>query len=332
MSPEAFDVADDSILRGRYAPSPTGEIHLGNASTALLAWLSVRARGGLLLQRIEDLDRARVREGLDLRILEDLRWLGLDWDEGPDCGGPHAPYEQSARLQRYDAAFEKLKQAGQLYPCFCSRRDIAMAASAPQEPGDELRYPGTCSGLSAAEGRAAIAAGNRHAWRFRVGERQPAFDDLVWGACGGRRPPGDFVVRRSDGVPAYQLAVVVDDIEMQVTEVVRGDDLLDSTARQLLLFESLGAAPPRFGHVPLLMGPDGHRLSKRHAGITLRELREAGSSAERIVGLLAGLLGLRPDSDPLPTASLVEGFDLSRLSPVPDGIVVDPRLLQGRRG
>ncbi len=261
-------------LRGRYAPSPTGEIHLGNASSALLAWLSVRSAGGTLVMRMEDLDRNRVGPGLAERILDDLRWLGLDWDEGPDCGGAHRPYEQWARLERYRAAFERLRGAGRLYPCFCSRRDIAAAASAPQSPGDELRYPGTCRGIEREQARQRIETGARHAWRFRVDPAsRPSFDDLVHGPWGHDQTdsPGDFVVFRTDGVPAYQLAVVVDDAEMRIGEVVRGDDLLPSTARQLLLFDALGHPPPRFGHVPLLLGPDGVRLSKRHEGTTLRE-------------------------------------------------------------
>jgi glutamyl-tRNA synthetase len=313
--------------RGRYAPSPTGELHLGNASSALLAWLSIRARGGSFVMRMEDLDRNRIREGLAERILGELAWLGIDWDEGPVIGGPCAPYEQWSRLGRYEVALAQLRQSGRAYPCFCSRRDIANAASAPQSPGDEMRYPGICRKLAPLEADERIAAGRRHAWRFKVAvAERPRFEDLVHGGWGADQPeaPGDFVISRADGVPAYQLAVVVDDAEMGIDEVVRGDDLLASTARQLLLYHALGWEPPLFGHVPLLMGNDGVRLSKRHQGVTLRELRERGWSAEALVGRLARLLGLREEADPIPAGELVEGFRLGNLKPVPGGLVVDP--------
>jgi glutamyl-tRNA synthetase len=311
--------------RGRYAPSPTGELHVGNAATALAAWLSVRSRGGSLVMRVEDLDRNRVRDGLTERILGDLSWLGLDWDEGPDRGGPHEPYEQWPRRRCYTAAFERLERAGQVYPCFCSRRDIAAAASAPQEPGDELRYPGTCRGLDPAEAEERAAAGARHAWRFRVGpDDRPSFVDLVHGRRESPAPPGDFVVYRADGVPAYQLAVVVDDAEMRIDEVVRGDDLLPSTARQLLLYDALALTPPSFAHVPLLLGTDGVRLSKRHRGVTIAELREAGLDRERIIGRLAWVLGLRTEPAPRPAAALVETFDWSQVVRAPNGVVIDP--------
>ena len=313
-------------VRGRFAPSPTGEVHLGNASSALLAWLSARAQGGALVMRIEDLDRPRVRPGLAERILDDLAWLGLDWDEGPDRGGPCAPYDQASRLPSHREALESLRSRGRLYPCFCSRKDVAAAASAPQAPGDELRYPGTCRALPAAEALGRVAAGERHAWRFRVDEGEPpVVDDLVHGPWGAGEPtPGDFVVWRSDGGPAYQLAVVVDDAAMRITEVVRGDDLLPSATRQLLLFAALGHTPPRFGHVPLLLGPDGVRLSKRHAGVTLREAREAGLAPGRVVGGLARLLGLRPTPEPLPPGALLDGFSLARVTPRPAGLRVRP--------
>ncbi len=311
--------------RGRYAPSPTGEVHLGNASSALLAWLSIRARSGTFVMRMEDLDRPRVRPGLAGRILDDLAWLGLDWDEGPDRGGPHAPYDQGSRGALYRVAFERLREAGRVYPCFCSRSDVAAAASAPQLPGEERRYPGTCRGLTSFEVAERLQRGARHAWRFRV-ERDacPRFLDLVHGPWGAAEsPPGDFVVWRSDEVAAYQVAVVVDDVAMEIDEVVRGADLLPSTAKQLLLYEALGHSPPAFGHVPLLLGTDGARLSKRHAGTTLRELRERGLTPERIVGGLAYLLGLRRSVEPVSARSLADGFRLDRLRPVAGGLVAD---------
>ncbi|MDX1390540.1 MAG: tRNA glutamyl-Q(34) synthetase GluQRS, partial [Acidobacteriota bacterium] len=271
QSARLLDAAAARPLRGRYAPSPTGEMHLGNASTALLAWLSIRSRDGKIVMRMEDLDQPRVSRGAAEQILTDLKWLGLDWDEGPDVGGPFAPYEQSRRFEHYDTAFRLLVDQQQVYPCFCSRRDIAEAASAPQTPGDEIRYPGTCRNLDPPEIARRTGDGERHAWRFRVEENaRPTFVDEVLGIQASRadEPPGDFVVRRADAVAAYQLAVVVDDAEMAITEVVRGDDLVSSTVRQLLLYEAIGRPCPTFGHVPLLLGPDGVRLSKRHQGVT----------------------------------------------------------------
>lgn len=292
-------------VHGRFAPSPTGDMHVGNASSALLAWLSVRARSGVMVMRMEDLDRPRVRPGSAERILEDLAWLGLDWDEGPVA--------QSDRFSAYDAAFRKLKEAGKVYPCFCSRKDVAAAARAPQEPGDETRYPGTCRDLPQHEAADRIGRGDRHTWRFLVeADHGPGFRDLVYGEQGGpgTSPPGDFIVRRFDGTSSYHLAVTVDDMEMGITEVVRGDDLLPSAGRQILLFQALGGRPPVYGHVPLILGPDGVRLSKRHRGVTLRELREAGWSAERLTRVLLDLLGSSRDR-----------FTLNSIKPLPHGII-----------
>ena len=313
-------------VRGRFAPSPTGDLHLGNASTALVAWLAVRARGGRFVMRVEDLDLPRVRAGAEDTQLDDLRWLGLDWDEGPDVGGPYAPYRQSRRFVSYDAAFERLRAADLLYPCFCSRKDIAAAASAPQEPGDEVRYPGTCRGLDPDAARRRIENGAGHAWRFRVdAAHAPAFDDAVHGPVGGpgSEPPGDFVVRRRDGTASYQLAVVVDDAAMAIDEVVRGDDLLASTARQQLLYAALGLAEPSFAHLPLFRGSDGERLSKRHRGTSLRELRDRGWSGERAIGWVAGQIGLG-DGRPVRVCDLVAGFAFGRLVSACAGISVEP--------
>jgi glutamyl-tRNA synthetase len=315
----------DRNPRGRYAPSPTGELHLGNAWAALVAWLSIRSRSGSFVLRMEDLDPARSRPDLARQILRDLAWLGLDWDEGPDVGGPHPPYTQSERGASYDAAFDELRAAGRLYPCFCSRKDIAAAASAPQAPGDELRYPGTCRNLDPEQSLRRMERGDRHAWRFRVpSDARPEFEDLSHGAYGrDRAPSGDFVVRRSDGVTAYQLAVVLDDDAMEIDEVVRGDDLLHSTPRQILLCRALRLKQPAYGHVPLLLGTDGARLSKRHRGITLRELRETGLGAEEVVGRLAWLLELRSTDEPASPRDLLRDFTWERIRPRPEGIVVD---------
>jgi glutamyl-tRNA synthetase len=302
-------------MRGRFAPSPTGPLHLGNARTALLSWLAARAAGGSYIMRVEDLDGPRVRPGMEACILEELRWLGLDWDEGPDVGGPSGPYRQSERRERYAAALAQLRAAGAIYPCFCTRGEIAAAAQAPHGPGDEgPRYPGTCGALTADEVRAR-AARRPPAWRLRVAAGEVAFEDGVHGAQ--RRDvlaeTGDFVVARADGIPAYQLAVVVDDAAMGVEEVVRGDDLLGSTGRQLLLYRALGLTPPRFAHVPLVNGEDGARLAKRHGALSLGELRARGADPRAVVGLLAASAGLCPPGARVAARELVPGFALARV-------------------
>jgi glutamyl-tRNA synthetase len=301
--------------RGRYAPSPTGPLHLGNARTALLAWLAARAAGSSFVMRVEDLDGPRVRAGLEGRILDELRWLGLDWDEGPDVGGPHGPYCQSARTERYVAAVSRLRDAGVAYPCFCSRAEIAAASQAPHGPADDgPRYPGTCARLAPAEVDER-ARRRRPAWRLRAAPGPVSFADGVHGACAFdvARETGDFVVMRADGIAAYQLAVTVDDVAMGIGEVVRGDDLLPSTARQLLLYRALGAAPPRFAHVPLVVGEDGERLAKRHGALSLGELRERGADARAVVGLLAALSGLAERGARLAPGDLVAGFRMERV-------------------
>jgi glutamyl-tRNA synthetase len=276
--------------------------------------------------RVEDLDTARVRPGLEARILEELRWLGLDWDEGPDVGGPSAPYRQSERLADYAAALARLREGGHVYPCFCSRAEVAAAAQAPHGPSDEgPRYPGTCAGLSTEEARRRSAA-RRPSWRFRAAAAGPVrFEDGVHGpwTVDVAADVGDFVVARADGVPAYQLAVVVDDAAMGVTEVVRGDDLLPSTGRQLLLYAALGLAPPRFAHVPLVVGEDGERLAKRHGALSLGELRARGADPRAVVGLLAELSGLAPPGARAAPAELVAGFSLARLPRTPAVLAPD---------
>jgi glutamyl-tRNA synthetase len=292
--------------RGRFAPSPTGELHLGNARTALLAWLWSRSsRGGFTL-RVEDLDQARVRPGLAERQLDELLWLGLDWDEGPAPGGNpgdlgrRGPYRQSQRTALYAAAVDRLQAAGHVYECFCSRGEIASAASAPHGlEGDGPRYPGTCAALTSAQ-RAERARTRAPALRLRVAPGTVSFVDAIQGPqqADVQAQTGDFVLRRADGVFAYQLAVVVDDAAMGVTQVLRGEDLLPSTPRQILLYRLLSLRPPRFAHAPLVLGRGpsgaGARLSKRDAAVSLSALRTAGADPGRIVGLLGQLSGLLP--------------------------------------
>jgi len=283
-------------------------MHLGIARTALVAWLRARCEHGALVLRIEDIDTPRVVAGSAQAIMDDLRWLGLDWDEGPDASGPrpHAPYLQSQRSALYEAAIERLRAGGFVYPCTCSRKDIAGLASAPHGDLGPL-YPGTCREHPRHPERAASL-------RFKQIGPAPAFTDRLQGAY-PNPAADDFVLRRADGMFAYQLAVVVDDIAMGITEVVRGDDLLSSTPRQLSLYAAFGVRAPSFLHVPLLLGPDGRRLSKRHGAPAIAAYRAAGVSAERVLGFLAASLGLiDPTREPKITArELISRFDLRRL-------------------
>lgn len=302
-------------VRGRLAPSPTGHIHLGNAWAFLMAWLAARSAEGEVVLRMEDIDPDRSRPEFADAILRDLRWLGLDWDEGPDVGGAHGPYEQSARLERYAAAVEGLERAGLAYPCFCTRKELRGLASAPHAGDGSPIYPGTCLRLGSEEREALLRQGRRPALRLSCGQGELAFHDLVAGPqrftmadCGG-----DFALRRSDGVFAYQLAVVLDDMEMNITQVVRGDDILTSTPRQLLLYELFGAPPPRHAHLPLVLDADSERLAKRHDSLTLAALRDAGVSAPAITGYLAWRGGLVDSPRPVLPRELVAGFDLSLL-------------------
>ncbi|MDB4951474.1 MAG: Glutamate--tRNA ligase [Gemmatimonadetes bacterium] len=322
------------MIRGRFAPSPTGALHLGNARTALLAWLHARASGGRFVMRVEDLDPGRVRPGLMEAQLADLRWLGLDWDEGPDVGGPHAPYVQTRRTALYDTALNRLADAGRLFACACSRRDLAAAASAPHGGGDEgPRYPGTCRArdprpwLAPSDdqpngGEGGSADTRPMALRFRMEPGEVCFDDLLQGrvCLDPSADAGDFVVRRRDWVAAYQLAVVVDDAAMGITHAVRGADLLPSTARQILLYRALGLAAPAFLHVPLLLGADGERLAKRHGAVSLADARAAGVAPERVVAWLASTCGLAAPGEELTAAELVPRWSVKRLPRTPSTV------------
>lgn len=297
---------------GRFAPSPSGRIHLGNILCCLLAWLSVRQKGGRVLLRIEDLDTARCPRRYSRQMLEDLRWLGLDWDEGPETGGPGGPYFQSERTAVYEEALARLEAMGMVYPCFCTRAELH-AASAPHREDGQVLYAGTCRDLTAEE----VAERSRvraPALRLRVPEETWAFTDGHMGAYGEElaRDCGDFLLRRSDGMFAYQLAVVVDDAAMGVTEVVRGADLLDSTPRQLYLYRLLGLTPPEFYHFPLLLAPDGRRLSKRNADAGLEDLRPR-FDPEDILGRLAYLAGFNPSCAPKTAEQLLADFDWDRV-------------------
>lgn len=310
----------------RLAPSPTGALHLGNARTFLVNWLMARQNGWRILLRIEDLDGPRIKRHADEQLIDDLRWLGIDWDEGP--------VYQSTRRPAYDAAVEQLLAAGLAYPCVCSRREVDLAASAPHAEDGAAVYPGTCRGRFATVAQALAATGRMPAIRFRVDTPELSFDDGFaaadrWGASselpplGGShrhtcRPAsqlGDFVMRKSDGTAAYQLAVVVDDAAAGVTDIVRGDDLLDSTPRQIMLYRALGLADriPRYWHLPLVIGEDGRRLAKRHGDTRLATYRQARVTASEILTLLARWSGMSSPAPIHSAADLVGRFDLARL-------------------
>ena len=309
-------------VRGRLAPSPTGAQHVGNARTYLIAWLSARSRGGSVVLRVEDIDVWRNKPGAKEQLASDLRWLGLDWDG--------EPVVQSERLADHAAALDRLKQLELVYPCTCSRADIQSAASAPHQDHEGPTYPGTCAHRRAAD---AASLSVPYAWRFRVTDT-PAFTDRYAGPqhLDLKQAGGDFVVWRSADVPAYQLAVVTDDAAEGVTEVVRGDDLLTSTPRQLLLYRALGLTPPDFVHVPLVVGPDGRRLAKRHGDTRLAALRANGVSAERLLGLLAYSCGWLPIVTEVSAKELLPMFRLDAIPREP--FALTPELLReiGYRG
>jgi glutamyl-tRNA synthetase len=288
---------------GRFAPSPTGPLHLGNLRTALLAWLFARSAGARFLMRVEDLDRSRVRPGVEEAQLSDLRTIGLDWD-GPIL-------RQSERMELYEEAIARLDRNELLYPCYCTRAEIRAAASAPHGISASDRYPGTCRELSTAQRAEREISGRPPALRVRSEGVRVAFEDHLLGHF--EEEVDDFVVRRNDGTAAYQLAVVVDDAAQGIDEVVRGADLADSTPRQILLARLLGLPEPRYAHAPLVLGPDGRRLAKRHGAVTLSERADLGEVPEEVRAWMARSLGLaRVGETPSPN-DLVARFDPDRL-------------------
>ena len=296
-------------IRGRFAPTPSGRMHLGNLLAALLAWLDARSGGGELVLRIEDLDTQRTSRLFAAQLLDDLRWLGLDWDQG----GLEPDYRQSRRTACYEEAFRLLEERGLIYPCYCSRTE-RMAASAPHREDGAVVYSGKCFRLTAAERAELEGQGRRPAWRVRCPDLSVTVED---GNCGTytenlARDCGDFIVRRSDGVFAYQLAVVVDDALMGVNHVVRGRDLLCSAPRQAWLHEVLGYPPPRFFHTPLLLAPDGRRLAKRDHDLDMGALRERYSPGE-LTGLLARYAGLVDRPEKVTAAELVPLFSWAKV-------------------
>lgn len=301
--------APSAKTAGRLAPSPTGAQHPGNARTYLLAWLAARRESGTVTLRIEDVDSPRVKEGAAEQAMDDLRWLGLDWDYGPDVGGPDQPYVQTAASDVYAGLLTTLQQAELVYPCTCSRSDVAAAASAPHAGQEPPPYAGTCRHRTAAEARS-LPPGS-FCWRFRTTASSPVvFTDLVAGfqQCDVATALGDFVVAKADGQPSYQLAVVADDHRMKITQVVRGADLIPSTFRQILLYEAFGWPPPDFAHVGLVIGPDGRRLAKRHGDTRLSVLRDRKADSRVLVGRLAWSAALIHEPEPCSPHELLAGL------------------------
>lgn len=318
-----------SEATGRFAPTPSGRMHLGNLFCALISWLSARSQNGRYILRIEDLDTLRSYREFSELIEEDMRWLGLDWDEGGLADiGPHLPYSQSRRTEIYEHALETLGQKLHIYPCFCSRAELH-AASAPHLSDGRVIYSGTCRNLTANQ-QAERLKKRTGALRVAVPDETIAFTDLCQGEYSEHLPTecGDFIIRRSDGVFAYQLAVVVDDALMGVTEVVRGRDLLDSSPRQILLHRELGFKPPSFGHHPLILADDGRRLSKRDMDTDMGFLRKRFTAPE-LLGQLGFAAGLIDRAEPLTAKELLSHFDWHKLKK--DDIKINAALFFGKR-
>jgi len=303
-------------VRVRFAPSPTGALHVGNVRTAIFNWLLARGSGGTFVLRIEDTDVERSTRESEVSMIDDLRWLGLDWDEGPDIGGANGPYRDSERLHLYQSYATELLNAGSAYYCFCSAETLDADRQAAVAAGRPALYPGTCRKIPADEAQARIAAGERPAIRFRVPEGQDVvFNDLVRGDV--RFPGeviGDPVIVRADSHPAYNFAVVVDDALMEISHVVRGEDHISNTPRQILMYEALGFTPPQFAHLALVLGPDHSPLSKRHGATSVAEFRAKGYLPEALVNYLA-LIGWSPGNDEelLPVDELARRFSLDRV-------------------
>jgi glutamyl-tRNA synthetase len=302
--------------RVRFAPSPTGYLHVGGARTALFNWLYARRHGGAFILRIEDTDAERSSDEMVTGILDGLKWLGLDWDEGPGVDGPHAPYFQSQRYDRHRAAAATLMASGHAYHCYCSADRLRQERERAEARGDAWQYDRTCLNLTAEDVARLEASGAPRAVRFKVPSGVTAFDDAVHGPIefDGANIE-DFVILRSDGHPVYHLSVVVDDVDMRITHVIRGDDHISNTPKHVLLFRALGAALPRFAHVPLILGADKKRLSKRHGATSVIEYERAGYLPDALVNFLA-LLGWSPgdDRELMTREALIESFTLEGIS------------------
>lgn len=306
-----------SDLRVRFAPSPTGYLHVGGARTALYNWLHARRHSGVFILRIEDTDADRSKPELETAILESMRWLGLDWDEGPVVGGLCGPYRQSERRARYRELAAQLEKTGAAYPCFCTAEELAARRARAEAEQRAWKYDGACRNLSAEEIASRRASGRPHALRFRVPDSgATSFEDQVFGHIEvANSDLEDFVLERSDGHPTYHLGVVADDLNMRVTDVIRGADHLSNTPKQILMYRALGAPVPKFAHLPLILGPDKQRLSKRHGATAVGAYRDQGVLPEALVNFLALLGWTPPDGKEIVTKEeMIHAFELSAVS------------------
>ena len=306
-------------VRVRFAPSPTGMLHIGGARTAIDNWAFARANGGKFILRIEDTDPTRSTEENTQIILRAMRWLGLDWDEGPEVGGEYGPYTQMQRMDTYTAALETLKERGAVYPCFCTKEELDAKRAAAEQSGEKYTgYDRSCRNLSAEEAQARIDAGEEHVWRLKVPENHGPieFDDAVYGHMSFPADVmDDMILVRSDGSPTYNFAVVCDDTNMRITHVIRGDDHLSNTPRQILIYEALGFPVPTFAHLSMILGADGKKLSKRHGATSVEEYRDRGYLPDALVNFLA-LLGWSLDGETtiIPRDVLAREFSLDRIT------------------
>ncbi|MEW6335010.1 MAG: glutamate--tRNA ligase [Thermodesulfobacteriota bacterium] len=319
-------------IRVRFAPSPSGHLHVGNARTALFNWMFARQRGGVFLLRIEDTDRIRATDAFEADLLDDLTWLGLDWDEGPRMGGAYGPYRQSERLDRYRDCLLRLIDEDRVYPCYCTEEELDAERADLIARRMMPRYMGKCRRLTEAQRRRLADAGRLPVWRFRVDEGEIPFVDLIRGNMvfqGGAI--GDFIIVRSSGIPSYHFAVVVDDHHMKISHVIRGEDHLSNTASQMILYRALGFTPPVFAHHSLILGQDRAKLSKRHGAVSVREFRSRGILPEVLLNSLA-LLGSPMGSgrEVLSTGEIIDGFSLERTGR--GGAVFDMERLLGLNG
>ncbi|HRR42783.1 MAG TPA: glutamate--tRNA ligase, partial [Syntrophales bacterium] len=305
----------DKRVRVRFAPSPTGDLHVGNARTALLNWLFARHHGGDFILRVEDTDRVRTSDVYERNILEDLMWLGIDWDEGPEKDGPFGPYRQSGRLEIYRGYLERLVAEGRAYRCYCTEEELEKERAGLLSRGKAPRYGGRCRNLTVEQGKKFDDEGRAYAYRFRVEEGLIEFTDLIRGPMKfNAEDIGDFIVLRSNAVPAYNFAVVIDDYLMKVSHVIRGEDHLSNTAAQLMLYAAFGFTPPVFAHHALILGKDRAKLSKRHGSVTVREFRRQGILPEAMVNYLA-LMGSSygEGREVMTLAEIVNEFSLDRI-------------------
>ncbi len=316
----AQQASSNSKVRVRFAPSPTGQVHVGNARTALFNWLFARQQGGTMVLRIEDTDVERSETRYEAQLLDDLKWLGIDWDEGPDLGGPVPPYRQSDKLGVYREPAERLVAEGKAYYCFCTQEELERQRQQAMAEHRPPNYPGTCRRLDPAEAQRRRALGEPCAIRLSIPERPIRFHDIVRGAVEfSNEVVSDPIILRSSGVPVYNYVVVIDDAEMQITHVIRGDDHLSNTPKQVALYEALGWPVPEFAHLSTILGPDKERLSKRHGATSIANFREMGVLPEALMNYMA-LLGWAPTGgtrEIFAPAELVKEFDLKRVTPSP---------------